>query len=76
MKLISEEVAEGEFLMKRLACLKADRNKVVGWPKSLFGFFHSLHIMENLNKLLGQPHTFKGRIENTSKTEENFIWGM
>ena len=39
-KLISEEVVEGEFLMKRLASLKADGNKVVGWPKSLFGFFH------------------------------------
>ena len=39
-KLISEEVVEGEFLMKRLASLKADGNKVMGWPKSLFGFFH------------------------------------
>ena len=31
--------------------------------------------MKNQNELLGQPRSFKGRIENTSETEENFIWG-
>lgn len=38
-KLISEEVEDG-VSNERLACLEVDGNKVVGWPKSLFGFFH------------------------------------
>ena len=33
-------------------------NKTLGWPKSLFGFFHN-NLQENLNELFGQPNTQK-----------------
>ena len=72
-KLISEEVEDG--VSKEKTCV------FEGWWEQSSGlaekfiWLFPLHIMKNPNKLLGQPHSFKGRIENTSKTEENFIQG-
>lgn len=40
--------------------------KILGWPKSLFEFFHTI-LQENSNELFGLPNNRNGgRVENTS----------
>ena len=34
-----------------------NHTKILGWPKSLFRFFHET-VMENPNELFGQPNIF------------------
>ena len=48
-------------IIKKVKGQPTEWKKILGWPKSSFGFFHKM-LLENPNKLFGQPKIYKSFI--------------